>query len=163
MKTMFNSMSSWHSFTWCWRFLYLNKVYIGRRVIRTVKAIRGQVYDVESVSVSTGFSIPKIVNFITEVPLLNDINGVKNSKALIIADKSMKIVCLLWIILKFFCKSNKKFGCIKKNRIFASSSEQKANPFLFRLVRTSRSSKLSEEIIENQSKKIDFLCTIFLN
>ena len=42
---------------------------------------------------------------------------------------------------------------MKKNRIFASSSEQKANPFLFRLVRPSRSSKLSEEIIEIQSKQ----------
>ena len=43
---------------------------------------------------------------------------------------------------------------MKKNRIFASSIEQKANPFCS-LLEGKSSLKLSEEIIESQSKSID--------
>ena len=44
---------------------------------------------------------------------------------------------------------------MKKNRIFATSNEQKANQFLFHLARTSPFRVIFKRIIEKQSKHID--------
>ena len=50
---------------------------------------------------------------------------------------------------------------MKKNRIFASSSEQKANPFLFGLKRASRPSNYQKKLLKFSLNKLTFYVRYF--